>query len=47
MCENLVANATTLIGATRSKVWEALVTPAAIKHYMFGAYVESDWSKGS
>ena len=47
MSKNLVANATTSIGATRSKVWEALVTPAAIKQYMFGADVESDWSKGS
>lgn len=47
MSKNLVANATTSIGATRSKVWEALVTPDAIKQYMFGADVESDWSKGS
>ncbi len=47
MSKNLVANATTSIGATRSEVWEALVTPAAIKQYMFGADVESDWSKGS
>ena len=47
MSKNLVANATTSIGATRSRVWEALVTPAAIKKYMFGADVESDWRKGS
>lgn len=47
MNKNLIANATTSIVATRSKVWEALVTPDAIKHYMFGADVESDWSKGS
>jgi uncharacterized protein YndB with AHSA1/START domain len=45
--KNLVANATTSIEATKSKVWEALVTPDAIKQYMFGADVESDWSKGS
>ena len=47
MSKNLVANATTSIEATKSKVWEALVTPDAIKQYMFGADVESDWSKGS
>ena len=47
MSKNLVAQATTSIGASKSKVWEALVTPDAIKQYMFGADVESDWSKGS
>jgi uncharacterized protein YndB with AHSA1/START domain len=47
MSKNMVAKATTSIGATKSKVWEALVTPDAIKQYMFGADVESDWSKGS
>jgi uncharacterized protein YndB with AHSA1/START domain len=46
MSKNLVAKATTSIGAARRRVWEALVTPDAIKHYMFGADVESDWSKG-
>jgi uncharacterized protein YndB with AHSA1/START domain len=47
MSMNLVANATISIGATRGKVWAALVTPAAIKQYMFGADVESDWHTGS
>ena len=47
MSKNLVGKATTSIAATKSKVWEALVTPKAIKQYMFGADVESDWSKGS
>jgi uncharacterized protein YndB with AHSA1/START domain len=47
MSKNLVAKATTSIGAPKSKVWEALVTPDAIKQYMFGADVESDWTKGS
>jgi uncharacterized protein YndB with AHSA1/START domain len=37
MSKNLVPNATTSIGATRSRVWDAPVTPAAIKQYMFGA----------
>jgi uncharacterized protein YndB with AHSA1/START domain len=44
---NLVAKATTSIGAATSEVWGALVTPDAIKQYMFGADVESDWSEGS
>ena len=47
MSKNLVANATTSIEATKSKVWQALVAPDAIKQYMFGADVESDWSEGS
>jgi uncharacterized protein YndB with AHSA1/START domain len=28
-------------------VWQALVTPAAIKEYMFGTTVTSDWVVGS
>lgn len=47
MSKNLVAKVTTSIGANKSKVWEALVTPDEIKQYMFGADVESDWRKGS
>lgn len=47
MNANLVANAKTSITATRREVWQALVTPADIKHYMFGAEVESDWQRGS
>jgi uncharacterized protein YndB with AHSA1/START domain len=47
MSKNLVAKATTSIGATRREVWNALVTPASIKQYMFGADVESDWREGS
>ncbi len=47
MSNNLVAKATTSIGAATSEVWGALGTPDAIKQYMFGADVESDWSEGS
>ena len=47
MSRNLVATATTSIGAAAGKVWEALVTPEAIKQYMFGADVESGWNEGS
>src|SRR5678815_6187888 len=47
MSKNLVAKVTTSIGANKSTVWEALVTPDEIKQYMFGTDVESDWRKGS
>ena len=47
MNKNLVAEASTAIAAGRGLVWDALVTPDAIKHYMFGAEVESDWEPGS
>jgi uncharacterized protein YndB with AHSA1/START domain len=47
MSKNLVAKVTTSIAATRREVWRALITPAAIKQYMFGADVESDWRVGS
>jgi uncharacterized protein YndB with AHSA1/START domain len=47
MAENLVARASTLVDAPVAKVWDALVTPATIKRYMFGATVVSDWKKGS
>lgn len=45
--ENLMANAATSIISNRAKVWNALITPSAIKQYMFGADVESDWNAGS
>ena len=47
MHRNLVAKATASIKATRPRVWHALVSPGAIKQYMFGADVESDWREGS
>lgn len=46
MSENLIAKAKTSIDSSKSKVWQALVTPDAIKQYMFGADVESDWLEG-
>ena len=45
--DGLVARATTIIAADRDAVWTALVEPAAIKQYMFGTTVESEWSEGS
>ena len=44
---NLVATAITVIGAPRARVWDALVDPAAIKAYMFGTTVTSDFRPGS
>ncbi len=45
--DDFMANATIAIMSSRREVWDALVNPAAIKHYMFGADVESGWVEGS
>ncbi len=42
-----IARASIRINAPRAKVWDALVNPAAIKQYMFGTNVVSDWRQGS
>ena len=42
-----VARSIITVDAPATKVWQALVTPAAIKQYMFGTTVESSWSEGS
>ena len=47
MDKNLIARASTTIDAPNVKVWDALVNPASIKQYMFGAEVVSDWRQGS
>jgi uncharacterized protein YndB with AHSA1/START domain len=47
MTTNSIATATTSIRATPREVWQALVTPSALKQYMFGADVASDWKEGS
>lgn len=47
MSKNLVAKSKTVIEAPKDKVWAALVSADAIKQYMFGTDVESDWRKGS
>jgi uncharacterized protein YndB with AHSA1/START domain len=46
MDENLIARASILIKSPREKVWNALVTPEAIKQYMFGTDVIADWHEG-
>jgi uncharacterized protein YndB with AHSA1/START domain len=45
--QNLIAKATTTVAAPRYDVWDALVTPASIKEYMFGTNVTSDFEEGS
>jgi uncharacterized protein YndB with AHSA1/START domain len=47
MAKNLVARSSININAPATKVWSALVTPAAIKQYMFGTNVTSSWKEGS
>jgi uncharacterized protein YndB with AHSA1/START domain len=45
--EGLIAHATVAIAAGPDEVWSALTDPAAIKQYMFGTTVETDWRPGS
>jgi uncharacterized protein YndB with AHSA1/START domain len=45
--KTLVARRSVTITAPAVEVWEALVTPATIKEYMFGATVTSEWVVGS
>src|SRR5262245_131328 len=47
MPTDLVAKASIRINASTAEVWGALVNPAAIKQYMFGADVTSEWREGS
>ena len=47
MDKNLIARVSIKINATSEKVWDALVSPEAIKQYMFGANVVSNWREGS
>lgn len=41
-----IAEATTIIHAPVSKVWQALVNPEIIKQYLFNTDVISDWHVG-
>ena len=47
MDKNHIAKASVSINASTEKVWDALVDPQAIKQYMFGTNVLSDWKEGS
>jgi uncharacterized protein YndB with AHSA1/START domain len=47
MNKNLIARASITINANSTQVWNALVDPQAIKQYMFGTNVVTDWREGS
>ncbi len=44
--KNLVAKASIVVNATSDRVWKALVDPDAIRQYMFGTQVVSEWRVG-
>ncbi len=44
---DLIARALISINASSGRVWDALVNPDAIRQYMFGTHVVSDWRVGS
>jgi uncharacterized protein YndB with AHSA1/START domain len=47
MNKNLIARDSFTINAPSAQVWDALVNPEAIKQYMFGTNVVTDWGEGS
>jgi uncharacterized protein YndB with AHSA1/START domain len=47
MTQTLTANASTVVNRPAADVWTALITPAAIKEYMFGTNAASEWREGS
>jgi uncharacterized protein YndB with AHSA1/START domain len=47
MNKNLVAKTAVTVNATADKVWDALLNPVALKQFMFGADVISDWKPGA
>ena len=47
MKQNLLARVSRTINVDRGRVWDALVNPQAIKQYMFGTTVVTDWREGS
>ena len=47
MNNKFIAQATTLVNAPASKVWDALTNPGLIKQYLYGTEVTSDWKVGS
>ena len=47
MAENHVATSATTINASPGRVWEVITDPAAVKEFMFGTTLETDWNVGS
>ncbi|AMB58517.1 SRPBCC domain-containing protein [Microterricola viridarii] len=46
MSENYVASSTITIGATPERVWSVITDPDAIREFMFGTDVDTDWIVG-
>jgi uncharacterized protein YndB with AHSA1/START domain len=47
MTGNHVATSVTTIDARPERVWEVITDPAAVKEFMFGATLQTDWKVGS
>ncbi len=47
MHKNLIARASITINVPKNKVWDALVNPEAIRQYMFGTTVVSNWKENN
>lgn len=47
MENNLIAETSITINASREAVWKAITTPALIKEYLMGTNVKTDWKEGS
>ena len=47
MNKDLIARTSITINMPSKKVWDALVNPEAIRQYMFGTNVISNWREGS
>ncbi len=46
MAGNYVAASTVTIAAPPSRVWQVITDPAAVKEFMFGSEVRTDWTVG-
>jgi uncharacterized protein YndB with AHSA1/START domain len=46
MTANFVATSAISVDAPASRVWDVITDPAAVKEFMFGADLETDWTVG-
>lgn len=47
MSANFISKTVTRIEAPAAKVWDALTSPEAVREFMFGTQIETDWTIGS
>jgi uncharacterized protein YndB with AHSA1/START domain len=47
MSKGILAESMIAIHASPERVWEVITDPAAVKEFMFGADVQTDWREGS